>query len=267
MPSASLPMYNLPGMRAPNADFWTVLRDLALEEGAQDLPETLDVGRAPVPADIGAEVVFTQTCGYPLQTVYAGQWRLLGRPCYAAPGCEGSTHCGFVVVREDAPYEALEDLRGASFALNSLHSNSGMNLPRRLIAPLARNGRFFGRVAMTGGHGPSLALVKAGGAHAACVDCLTWVFNQDYAPEAVAGLRVLASTPPSPAIPFVTSAATPDSTAAALARALVRLSDRRFEAVRAPLRIRRIEPAAPADYAGIMDYEAEAGALGYAELA
>ena len=38
-PTASLPMYNLPEMRAVNARFWEALRGLLLEAGLRDLPD------------------------------------------------------------------------------------------------------------------------------------------------------------------------------------------------------------------------------------
>jgi ABC-type phosphate/phosphonate transport system substrate-binding protein len=45
-PTASLPMYNLPEMRAVNARFWEVLRGLLVEAGLRDLPESLTFGRS-----------------------------------------------------------------------------------------------------------------------------------------------------------------------------------------------------------------------------
>jgi hypothetical protein len=91
-------MYNLPEMRAVNARFWEALRGLLLEAGLRDLPEGLSYERPPVPDRIGPEVLFSQTCGYPLETIFAGQAARLGTPCYAVPGCDGPTHCGLFIV-------------------------------------------------------------------------------------------------------------------------------------------------------------------------
>jgi hypothetical protein len=91
-------MYNLPEMRAVNARFWEALRGLLLEAGLRDLPEGLSYERPPVPDRIGPEVLFSQTCGYPLETIFAGQAVRLGTPCYAVPGCDGPTHCGLFIV-------------------------------------------------------------------------------------------------------------------------------------------------------------------------
>ena len=265
--TASLPMYNFPGMRAANAAFWDALSGLLREAGVADVPEHLTVDRAPVPDGIGEEVLFTQTCGYPLQTIYKGQHQLLARPCYDAGGCVGSTHSAFIVVPRESPARTVHNLRGKRFALNSLHSNSGMNLPRRMLADLAKGAPFFSEVVETGGHGPSLRVLAAGGADCASIDCLTYVFAEDYQPELVAPLRILAQTPPSPAIPFVTSAATDAQTVAKLQLCLLAMSeDPRCRAALDGLRITRIEPAPQAGYTALLNYEREAADLGYPDL-
>ncbi|CAH0141047.1 phosphate/phosphite/phosphonate ABC transporter substrate-binding protein [Roseomonas sp. CECT 9278] len=270
--SASLPMYNLPPMRPVNAAFWDALAALLRDRGIHDLPATLAFERPAVPDAIGPEVLFTQTCGYPLGTIYRGQHALLGVPDYreadgpatSAPG----THRGLFVVRADDPAQRIEDLRGRVFACNSRHSNTGMNLPRRTLAPLAGGQPFFARVAITGTHPASMALVQSGGADAASIDSLTYAFHADHQPEAVAGLRILAATVPSPAIPFVTSAATDSATQAALRDALAAFGQApAHAALRQALRLRAILPPDAADYAVLARYEAEASALGYPDLA
>ena len=96
--TSSLPMYNLPEMRPVNAQFWEALRGLLVEAGLDELPETLHFDRLPVPDRIGPEVLFSQVCGYPLETIFSGQAVRLGTPCYDAPGCDGPSHCGLFVV-------------------------------------------------------------------------------------------------------------------------------------------------------------------------
>lgn len=264
----SLPMYNLPEMRGVNAAFWHALKAELRADGVTDLPEALAFARPPVPDLIGPSTFFSQTCGYPLQTIYQDQYELLGVPSYNAPGCEGATHRAFVLVRDDSRCTSPEDLRGGVFAVNSPHSNSGMNLPRALFARMAGGKPFFRSVIQTGGHPASIAKVEAGEADAASIDCLTYVFLKDYRPEAVAALRILAETPPSPSIPFVTSCATPSEHVAALRQALLRLAgDPARRGVLAGLRIRGIGPADRPTYERILDYERQAADLGYPELA
>jgi ABC-type phosphate/phosphonate transport system substrate-binding protein len=267
-PTASLPMYNLPEMRPLNAAFWAALAEELRREGLAEVPAELSFAGPPVPDRIESDVLFSQTCGYPLQTVYRGQARLLGVPSYDAPGCRPATHCAFILVRNDSPYQKPEDLKGATFALNSRHSNSGMNLPRLLFARLAGGKPFFRSVVETGSHPNSIARVASGELDAASIDNLTYTFFKDHRPQAVAGLRVLGETPPSPAIPFITSIATPDDVAARLQAALFRLAaDPARRAVLEGLRLSAISTPDPVAYAGLLDYERQAAQLGYAELA
>jgi hypothetical protein len=71
-------MYNLPEMRAVNARFWDALRGLLVEAGLRDVPESLTFDRLPVPDRIGPEILFSQTNGYPLETIFSGQAVRLG---------------------------------------------------------------------------------------------------------------------------------------------------------------------------------------------
>ena len=175
-PFASLPMYNFPEMRTANAQFWGALRGLLLEAGLSDVPETLLSERAPVPPRLEAEMLFSQTCGYPLETVFKGQAPRLGAPVYDVPGCAGATHRAFFVVRADFPARRLDDLRGAVFLLNSSLSNSGMNLPRRALAEIAGREAGVPQVIETGGHPASLEGLLRGEGDVASIDCVTYAF-------------------------------------------------------------------------------------------
>lgn len=263
----SLPMYNLPEMRQVNARFWEALRGLLLEPGLTDAPEALTFDRRPVPERIGPEVLFSQTCGYPLETVFAGQAIRLGTPCYDAPGCDGPTHRAFFVVRTESPARSIAELKGGVFLLNSPLSNSGMNLPRRALAEIAGGTAFFGRVIETGGHPASLDRLLRGEGDAASIDCVTYAFWSHYRPEAAARVRIVGKTPPSPAIPFVTSIATPPGTVNILKTALRRLMrEPRYEAVRRGLLLTDTVDLPDAAYRDLLDYERAAAALGYPAL-
>lgn len=257
-------MYDLPAMRSASQALWSALAALLRRDGYSDLPDALGIDDE----STSPGMIFTQTCGYPLQTIYRGQFQLLATPSYDAPGCDAMTHRAFIVVREEDPARAPEDLRGRRFAINSDHSNSGTNLPRHMLAPLARDGRFFGATIETGSHAASLALVQGGGADAASIDCVTWAFAGDYAPDLVSGLRVLVQTASSPALPFVTGVATPPALAAALQRALMTIgSDPAYRAIRAPLRLASIGLVPQEAYAILLRYEEEAVAAGYPRIA
>jgi ABC-type phosphate/phosphonate transport system substrate-binding protein len=220
-----------------------------------------------VPNAICADVLFSQTCGYPLETIFRGQAIRLGTPCYDAPGCDGPTHCGLFVVPARSPARSLRDLAGGVFLLNSQHSNSGMNLPRRALAEIAAGAAFFGRVIETGSQPGNLDRIARGEADATAVDCVTYAFWRRHRPEAAARTAVLAHTPPSPAIPFVTSATTPPRTIEILRNALRRLArEPEFGALRAELLIHDIVDVPDERYRAVLDYEAEAATLGYPSL-
>jgi ABC-type phosphate/phosphonate transport system substrate-binding protein len=267
-PTASLPMYNLPEMRAVNARFWSALRGLLIEAGLCDLPEGLSYERPPVPDRIGPEVLFSQTCGYPLETIFAGQAVRLGTPCYAVPGCDGPTHCGFFIVPTASKAEELRDLQGGVFLLNHRHSNSGMNLPRRRVAEIASGRPLFARVVETGSQPGNLDRIARSEADATAVDCVTYAFWCRWRPEAACHVRVLARTPPSPAIPFVTSVATPPTTVERLRAALrVLATEPHYAAARRDMLLDDIHNVPDEAYRGLLDYEREAAELGYPGLA
>ena len=263
---AGLPMYEFP-WTAPALDaVWgwigAFLRDRGVAAPAsltRDLPlQTL--WRHP-------GLVLGQTCGYPYRHGLADVVELAATPVYAFDGCEGANHCSFLVVRADDPRRDLADFRGSRAAINARDSNTGMNLFRAALAPLAHGAPFFAEVAITGAHAASLAAVAAGTSDIAAIDCVTFGLLAKGRPELVAGVRVLACSPSSPGLPFIASAALP-----AEQRALVR--EALFAALEAPalseawraLGVVGAEVLGPGAYGRIDELEAAAG-LGYVELA
>jgi ABC-type phosphate/phosphonate transport system substrate-binding protein len=264
---ASLPMYNLPEMRAANATFWDAMRHELARKGVEDVPASLEFDRKPVPAEIERNILFTQVCGYPLQTIYKGQATLLGAPVYAAEHCEGPTHAGIFIVHRGSRFERLADLKGCRFVYNSHHSNSGMNLPRRAIADIAGGAPFFGSIAETHSQPGNIERVAQGEADATCVDCVTYAFFCRHRPQLGALTRVLAVARSTPSIPFVTSQATPDDLKASLRTALGNVARApEWADARAGLMLRDIVPVDPAIYATQLACEREAAELGYPEL-
>ena len=71
---------------------------------------------------------------------------LIATPEYAFPGCEGASHRSFIIRRAGDPRRNLSEFRGATAALNGHDSNTGMNLFRAAIAPIARGAPFFGAI-------------------------------------------------------------------------------------------------------------------------
>lgn len=265
---ASLGMYDPPWLRAANDALWAALGRRLRAEGVREVPDRLERDR-PLPAIWrDPRLLLGQTCGYPLVTALGEAVTVVGRPSYDLPGCRPGLHRSFVVVRADAPFRDLADLRGARAALNGRDSNTGMNLLRRALAPLARGGRFFGTVAETGAHLASLAAVAAGKADAAAVDCVTFGLAARHRPELTAGVRVLAETPDSPTLPFVTAGGAGAERVARLRRALAEtIADPANAGPCAALGLVGFEPAERGDYAVLLGFEAEAAAADYPDLA
>jgi ABC-type phosphate/phosphonate transport system substrate-binding protein len=264
---ASFPWYDLPEMHAATGALWRGLRERLSAYGVTGLPATLDRTRAHG-TDLENACLFTQTCGLPLFTTAEGHFTVLGAPRYRAAGCSGSTHRSFVVVRERSRLHELEGLRGSRFAINEPDSNSGMNLPRRLFAPLARAGRFFSSTVVTGSHAASAELVLASGADAAAIDCVTFALLGRYRPAAVRGLRVVAETAATPTPPLVTSRSSSAELVAILRRAIADVvRDDALATTREALLLEGVDACDVSAYAVIPERAREARRLGYTELA
>jgi ABC-type phosphate/phosphonate transport system substrate-binding protein len=263
---ASFPWYDLPEMHASNDALWNALRGLLDAAGLTELPEQLDRERTHG-TDFNGACLFTQTCGYPLFTTARGHFTVLGSPRYDVAGATGSWHRSYIVVGKTSALDELEQLRGTRFAINEIDSNSGMNLPRRLFAPYASDKRFFADTVVTGSHAASAALVSQGGADAAAIDCVTFALLARYRPGAISGLRVLAQTRSTPTPPLVTSFRTSAGDVAKLKRALGEFTaDPAYAPIRDALFLDGIDFCDERAYDVVMEYEAEATALGYPQL-
>jgi ABC-type phosphate/phosphonate transport system substrate-binding protein len=120
----------------------------------------------------------------------------------------------------------------------------------------------------TGSHPGNLDRIARTEAEATAVDNVTYAFWCQYRPEAARHVRVLARTPPSPAIPFVTSTATPAATVEVLRAALRELAHNPcYAKARRGLLVTDIIDVPAAAYRGLLDYEREAAELGYPALA
>jgi len=263
----SFPWYDLDEMHDATDALWRAVAKAMLARGIADVPPALDRSR-PHGTDGGAACLFTQTCGYPLFTTAHRHFTVLGAPHYAVAGAVAGTHRSFIVVRAGDPAERLGDLRGRRFAINERDSNSGMNLPRRLFAPLARAGRFFTSTVVSGSHVASATAVACGDADAAAIDCITFALLARYRPQVVGELRVLGETFATATPPFVTSSHTDARLVPALRDAIDDvLAAPEHADVREATYLRRLGRCDAGAYDVVMSYEREAIALGYPVLA
>jgi ABC-type phosphate/phosphonate transport system substrate-binding protein len=215
---ASLPMYDAD--RAAVEAWWHGVAEALRAEGMAAVPRPLLW-----PADLATHwreprLLLSQACGYPLVTQLAGRVQVVGAFRYTAPGCSGIEYRSELVVRSADAGRRIEDFRGCTAALSDPHSHSGCNALRALVAPLAQNGRFFGRTLWSGSHRASMAMVQGGYADIAAIDCVTLAGLQRHSPGALAGLQTIGHTASAPGLPLITSLATPPGELAALQRAL-----------------------------------------------
>lgn len=266
---ASLAMYrDPPPVATATRAFWAYLRDRLREGGLADVPERLDEAIAHDAAWLDPRLLLAQTCGYPFASRLRGRVRLVATPVYDHPGCDRATNGSFVIVHAGSPASSVADLRGRTAAVNDPLSNSGMNLLRHIVAPHAIGGRFFDRVIESGSHVASLALVADGQADAAAIDCVTYGNLARFAPERLAGTRILAETAKTPGLPLITRATASDREVAMLRDALTRFAgDPASARTRDTLGLRGFEMTPESAYDAVLEIEREAMTRGYPGLA
>ena len=211
-------------------------------------------------------LLLSQTCGYPLTHALAGKVQLVATPEFDVSGCTGADYSSVFIVRADEAHASLADYRGRRAALNNTDSNSGMNVFRHAVAPLAENGRFFSSVVTTGSHRASMEAVASGLVDLASIDCVTFAFARDALPELTSRLRVIGYSTPTPGLPLITSR---QLSAPALEHLRSALDETAGEhpALMRRLKIRSFVRRPLAHYDRIADIEREAVDLGYPTLA
>jgi ABC-type phosphate/phosphonate transport system substrate-binding protein len=254
MKLAALPMYDLPEVAAATDALWAALAERLRAEGIAGVPDRLQRGGDARQVWRSPDLLFAQTCGFPLMHEFAGCLALIATPRYAVGGCEGATYRSRIVVRSDDPREKFRDFAGAVAAINSEDSHSGFNILRWRAAQEKRCG-FFAKLERTGAHAASLAAVQSGNADLAAIDCVTFTLFERHRPRALESLRVLEDTPAAPALPFVTAAAATDEEIRVLRRALAdTIADPGLAEVRDALLLEGIEELPLARYEAILDY-------------
>ena len=264
---ACFPWYDLPETRAAQAALWSALARMLRQARIDDVPDRLTPEVA-VPSILSdPRLLIGQCCGYDLLYGFAGSTAVVATPRYAAAGCEGGSYRSFVLVRHESGIAALDELRGSVCAINSFNSHSGANALRPLVAPLARDGRFFARVVVTGAHLRSLALLASGEADVMAMDCVLHALLARHRPASLLGTRILCATELAPAPPFITSAATAPDVLPTLRAALIEaLADPATQAARAEMLLDGADPLPVSAYDRMLDFEEAALRRGYREL-
>jgi ABC-type phosphate/phosphonate transport system substrate-binding protein len=206
------------------------------------------------------DLVFSQTCGYPFTHAFRDSLRLIGTPHYAAPGCDGFRYSSIVFARDQ---RALVDYRGCVAAVNTADSMSGMLALKSFFASLARDGHFFERAILSGGHVNSLATLQRGDADVCAIDAVCVAYVRRHRPYLLKGLHQIGETSRVPGLPYVTREKDvrvwQDAVTAACA-------DPALADVRTCLMINGFTVTQPSDYDVIPAIEAAVDALGGVRL-
>lgn len=237
---ASLPMYDWPEMQADTDALWESLRD-HLSAAQVDMPATLTRGEDPWSHWLDPSLALSQTCGLPFSAKLAGRAALVGAPDYDLPDCPKGTYRSVVIARTKGA--EVMDLKGAKFAYNMRESQSGWAALDRVLAIEAH----FGELVQSGAHRNSILSVAEGQADCAAIDAVSWAMAQRVEPAA-AKVHVIAVTPPTPGLPYITGLANEakvKAMAGAVSLAIAALPD----AVRSALQLRGFKEWAVEDYA------------------
>ena len=196
---ASLPMYDRAETAPANDRLWARIRD-GMRAARIDAPEALIRGAENLwPQWTAPDLALSQTCGFPYRTRLHGMVTLVGTPDFAVPGCPPGYYRSVFVARADDARRTLADFDCAAFAYNEALSQSGWAAPQTHVMGLGLRLR---PALQTGGHRPSALAVAEGRADLAALDAVTWRMLRRWEP-ALAGLREVALTDPTPGLPYI----------------------------------------------------------------
>jgi ABC-type phosphate/phosphonate transport system substrate-binding protein len=217
---ASLPMYDRPETAGANDRLWAGIARALAARGI-DAPPALDRTADLWETWLAPGLVLSQTCGLPYRTRLHGQVTLVATPICDLPGTPPGHYHSVLVARRTDPRRDLADFDGATLAYNEALSQSGWAAPAAAAAAI---GITFAAGLETGAHRNSARAVAEGRADLAAIDGLTWRMIRRWDATA-AELKEIGTTPPTPALPWITAIARdPAPLADAIADALADLS-------------------------------------------
>jgi ABC-type phosphate/phosphonate transport system substrate-binding protein len=217
---ASLPMYDRPETAGANDRLWAGIARALAARGI-DAPPALDRTTDLWETWLAPGLVLSQTCGLPYRTRLHGQVTLVATPVCDLPGTPPGHYHSVLIARRTDPRRDLADFDGATLAYNNADSQSGWAAPAAAAAAI---GIAYGAGIATGAHRASAVAVAEGSADLAAIDGLSWRMIRRWDATA-AELKEIGTTPPTPALPWITAAnRNPAPLAEAIADALAELS-------------------------------------------
>ena len=236
---ASLPMYDLPFLRAETDRLWQAI--------AVHIPEApAHLTRSADPWDDwqSPDLMLSQTCGLPYRARLHGQVHLVASPHWDLPDCPPGYYYS-TLIRRRGDGRPLPDLCAGVLAINDPLSQSGWAAP---VAHLAERGLAPARVMVTGAHLQSVAAVLDGRADYAAIDAVTLALWAAHHPDDRTRLDAFDRTAPTPALPYITA---PGNDCAVLAKALAQGIAALHADDRAALRLRGVVQVPARNYLAV----------------
>jgi ABC-type phosphate/phosphonate transport system substrate-binding protein len=198
---ASLGMYDFGPLQGANDRLWALIRD-GLRAHGIDAPDLLTRGEGAYwQAWEAADLVLSQTCGYPFRTRLHGKVTYICTPDFGVKGCPPGYYRSIFVARANDSRQTLADFDGASFAYNEPQSQSGWAAPQNHVAA---KGLHLLPTLQTGAHRLSAQAVAEGRADIAALDAVTYALLQKVEP-AIAVLKEIGWTEPTPGLPYISA--------------------------------------------------------------
>ncbi|MGB3407873.1 MAG: PhnD/SsuA/transferrin family substrate-binding protein [Jannaschia sp.] len=136
------------------------------------------------------DLLLSMTCALPMQRGLGTVLKVVGSPVWNLPGLPAGRYASHLVTHVgDA--RSLEEAAADGLAVNAMDSQSGYGA--------LRTAGLSGPIRVTGSHAASMQAVASGAAGLAAIDVVTW--TQCAHPD----VCIRATTPPTPACPFVTA--------------------------------------------------------------
>ena len=111
---AGMPMYVMPEIENMLNRWWQGLGRHLREAGVKRVPDRLERPDNLTIHWLNKDLLFSQTCGFPLTHILDNNVTLVAVPVYNVPGCEGIMYCSMIIVRNDLQASSLADLRNSN---------------------------------------------------------------------------------------------------------------------------------------------------------
>lgn len=154
-----------------------------------------------------------------------------------------------VIVRRDSATATFADLRGAVWAYNEPHSQSGYNITRYHLARIGETNGFFGQVIEAGSHLRAIELVLNHRIDAAAIDSTVLDLEFQLRPWLNEAVQIIETLGPSPMPPWVVSTKIPPALRRAIREVFWRMHQTAAgQAILSQGQLLRLMPVEDSDY-------------------